>query len=286
MDDAGDVLQSYEFDPHGNLMPGSGASSGTFAPKTFHGSLSVNDDRNDSGLYLMGHRHWDSTLSRFISRDPIGFKGGLNLFNGAGTTPVDRVDPTGLLPQKGEYPRVDEIFAEILRRADNEKCRKALEILATFCTDPQPVRTDFPKNNVLEGIFALSNVDLRLDPNGDPVKGYWNQPYSGVPGFPQGSTIQLAGDLGAVGSPIRDEVLEKTFHELAHNSGVGHYDPNKPNSKVFIEGEAFLIHVARVCMGTSGKWASTGYVGTKMYWDKTYEKGGKLDNAIKACPLP
>lgn len=35
-------------------------------------------------------------LGRFISRDPIGFRGGLHLFNGAGTSPVTRVDPTGL----------------------------------------------------------------------------------------------------------------------------------------------------------------------------------------------
>lgn len=34
-------------------------------------------------------------LGRFISRDPIGFKGGLNLYNGAGTNPVTMVDPTG-----------------------------------------------------------------------------------------------------------------------------------------------------------------------------------------------
>ena len=36
-------------------------------------------------------------LGRFISRDPIGFQGGLNLFNGASTNPVTFVDPTGLL---------------------------------------------------------------------------------------------------------------------------------------------------------------------------------------------
>jgi hypothetical protein len=35
-------------------------------------------------------------LGRFISRDPIGFAGGLNLFNGASTNPLTFVDPTGL----------------------------------------------------------------------------------------------------------------------------------------------------------------------------------------------
>ena len=95
LDDSGDVIQSYEFDEHGIPMPGSGASSGTFSPKTYQGALSVNDDRNDSGLYLMGHRHYAPDLGRFISRDPIGFNGGLHLFNGA--NPVNRVDPSGLM---------------------------------------------------------------------------------------------------------------------------------------------------------------------------------------------
>lgn len=95
VDENGDVIQSYEFNEHGIPMPGSGASSGTFAPKTYQGALSVNDDRADSGLYLMGHRHYAAELGRFISRDPIGFDGGLNLFNGAGTNPVTFVDPSG-----------------------------------------------------------------------------------------------------------------------------------------------------------------------------------------------
>ncbi len=96
VDDTGAVIQSYEFNEHGIPMPGSGAGSGTFSPKTYQGGLSVNDDRADSGLYLMGHRHFEADLGRFISRDPIGFAGGLNLFNGAGNNPVTLVDPSGL----------------------------------------------------------------------------------------------------------------------------------------------------------------------------------------------
>jgi RHS repeat-associated protein len=94
----GAVVQSYEFNEHGIPMPGSGSGTGTFSPKTYQGGLSVNDDRNDSGLYLMGHRHYAAELGRFISRDPIGFAGGLNLFNGAATNPVTFVDPSGMGP--------------------------------------------------------------------------------------------------------------------------------------------------------------------------------------------
>lgn len=44
----------------------------------------------------VGHRQLVPDLGRFISRDPIGFQGGLNLFNGHSTSPVTMVDPTGL----------------------------------------------------------------------------------------------------------------------------------------------------------------------------------------------
>jgi RHS repeat-associated protein len=94
VDDTGTVIRSQEFGEHGQLLNSSG--TGTFAPKTYQGGLSVNDDTADSGLYLMGHRHFEpGLLGRFISRDPIGFRGGLNLFNGSSTNPVTFVDPSG-----------------------------------------------------------------------------------------------------------------------------------------------------------------------------------------------
>ena len=94
VDDTGAVIRSMEFNEHGQLFNSSG--SGTFAPKTYQGALSVNDDRNDSGLYLMGHRHYAAELGRFISRDPIGFSGGLNLFNGHGVSPATFTDASKL----------------------------------------------------------------------------------------------------------------------------------------------------------------------------------------------
>jgi uncharacterized protein RhaS with RHS repeats len=38
----------------------------------------------------------EADLGRFISRDPIGFRGGLNLFGSHATSPVSLVDPSGL----------------------------------------------------------------------------------------------------------------------------------------------------------------------------------------------
>lgn len=88
----GAVLQSYDYRENGEKT----ASTSLQSDKTWVGGLSVNDDTADSGLYLMGHRHFDSTTGRFLSRDPIGFAGGLNLYSYAGSSPVGMVDPEGL----------------------------------------------------------------------------------------------------------------------------------------------------------------------------------------------
>ncbi|MEN6457701.1 MAG: RHS repeat-associated core domain-containing protein [Thermoguttaceae bacterium] len=48
-----------------------------------------------TGLYDYRARHYDPALERFINRDPIGYKGGMNLYQYVGDNPVIRTDPSG-----------------------------------------------------------------------------------------------------------------------------------------------------------------------------------------------
>ncbi len=95
VDSSKNVVQSYQYDEWGNHMSGSGSGS-VQSPKTYWGGLSVNDETADTGLYLAGHRLFDPKLGRFISRDPIGHSGGLNLYALSSNNPVSYADPTGL----------------------------------------------------------------------------------------------------------------------------------------------------------------------------------------------
>lgn len=64
-------------------------------PDRPYGALGVRTD-TVTGLYYMRHRWYDSSLQRFISRDPIGLSGGENVYTYAGNSPTIFVDPMGL----------------------------------------------------------------------------------------------------------------------------------------------------------------------------------------------
>jgi RHS repeat-associated protein len=48
------------------------------------------------GFYFNRARYFDPLIGRFISEDPIGLAGGINLYTYAGNEPVNRRDPTGM----------------------------------------------------------------------------------------------------------------------------------------------------------------------------------------------
>ncbi|WP_447926999.1 RHS repeat-associated core domain-containing protein [Vreelandella sp. EE27] len=49
----------------------------------------------ESGLYYNRHRYYDPPQGRYISQDPIGLRGGTNLY-GYVANPMEMVDPLGL----------------------------------------------------------------------------------------------------------------------------------------------------------------------------------------------
>ena len=59
----------------------------------------------ETGLYYMRARYYDPKIRRFISEDPIGLAGGINVYAFASGDPLNRSDPTGLADCKWvNYP--------------------------------------------------------------------------------------------------------------------------------------------------------------------------------------
>ncbi|GHU04913.1 hypothetical protein AGMMS49960_21110 [Betaproteobacteria bacterium] len=84
----GTQIASYDYDPYGSLInnPGTAPEFG-YAGMQYH---------QPSGLYLTKYRAYDPRTGRWLSRDPIGEAGGLNLYGYVGGNPVSFVDPLGL----------------------------------------------------------------------------------------------------------------------------------------------------------------------------------------------
>ena len=48
-----------------------------------------------TGLEQLGHRFYDPAVGRFLNRDPISYRGGLNLYRYVNNNPLISFDPTG-----------------------------------------------------------------------------------------------------------------------------------------------------------------------------------------------
>lgn len=84
--------QKYEYDAFGNPT----STSMPDTPFRYNGRQGYQSDA-PVGLQLLGARYYDPAVGRFISPDPIGYAGGLNLYNYCQGDPVNCSDPSGLL---------------------------------------------------------------------------------------------------------------------------------------------------------------------------------------------
>jgi len=87
-DSVGGVIGERRYTLYGEVREGD-APDGV----GFHGARI----QEEAGLYYLRNRWYDARLGRFISRDPIGFSGGGNLYQAFSSVPISSRDPMGLL---------------------------------------------------------------------------------------------------------------------------------------------------------------------------------------------
>jgi len=91
-DGAGNPTGEYfEYDSYGNQTQGPTTNTTVFR---WHGTLGCITDAN--GLVYMRARYYNPRIMRWLSSDPAGFSGGLNLFAAFGNNPISKTDPLGL----------------------------------------------------------------------------------------------------------------------------------------------------------------------------------------------
>jgi RHS repeat-associated protein len=88
-DSSGAVQTRYDYDLYGRRTKLSGSVDADFG---FTGHYY----HQPSGLNLALYRAYDADLGRWLSRDPIGEVGGINLYGYVGNDPLNETDPLGL----------------------------------------------------------------------------------------------------------------------------------------------------------------------------------------------
>jgi RHS repeat-associated protein len=87
----GTVAANYEYGPFGEVIRNTGPM-GKVNPFRF--STDYYDDESDIIMYP--RRPYSPSAGRFLTRDPIGEKGGVNLYDLVANNPVNENDPLGL----------------------------------------------------------------------------------------------------------------------------------------------------------------------------------------------
>ncbi len=85
----GAIAATRVYDAFGAELSATGTWKGPFG---YAGGYGYQED--SSGLKLLGHRYYDPTTGRFLSRDPI--KDGRNWYVYCDSNPLSRIDPLGL----------------------------------------------------------------------------------------------------------------------------------------------------------------------------------------------
>jgi RHS repeat-associated protein len=91
VDANGTVVARYDYDPYGNREK-------VFGAVDVEVGYTGHWHHARSGFALTWFRAYDPVMGRWLSRDPIGEEGGLNLYEYVNSNPVNYIDPTGELP--------------------------------------------------------------------------------------------------------------------------------------------------------------------------------------------
>lgn len=75
------------------MIASSGTSRSDFRFAGAHGYVS---DHELTGLDMLGQRYYVPGIGRFLTRDPIGYEGGINLYAYTENNPISGVDPLGM----------------------------------------------------------------------------------------------------------------------------------------------------------------------------------------------
>lgn len=183
-DQAGNVTARLSYSPYGEVTVVSGTPN---TPFLFNGQFGVMTETN--GLYCMQARFYSPIFRRFLSEDPAGFAGGINLYAYTGGDPVNLMDPFGLGPITAVINGLQGIFGT------------GLDILGKVWNLPNTI-----VGLVWGGIGLVAGADVTL---GNNAMQFENHPLMLFGAITLGNTIHYPAGFGP--SKIGDHEKQHTI---------------------------------------------------------------------------
>jgi RHS repeat-associated protein len=124
--DGSTIGSRLSYDPWGKITE---TGSGALSDFAFTGHYF----NRPTGLELTWYRGYDSFLGRWLSKDPIGLAGGVNLYGYAGNDPISRVDPYGLFDPEQCKKDCEEDFKRVYDQCQTAECGEKTELRRQRC---------------------------------------------------------------------------------------------------------------------------------------------------------
>jgi RHS repeat-associated protein len=179
------------------------------------------------GLYYYKARIYSPTLGRFMQTDPIGYKGGMSLYDYVGGDPVNLVDPTGLATVSTKYK---ETGSRIVRTA-------SVTVNADFNNDGTDDLSSKQLNSIgkdfSKSIIANNGADISKE--GKPISGdgsLSDKSFTSV-------VSQFVGSSGLArgwGKVDQIDVSARNYWKWGEDASYNAYKANASRGVIFITG--------------------------------------------------
>ena len=154
----GNLAAQYEYGPFGERL----YAAGTMADANpFQFSTKFRDA--ETGLYYYGYRYYTPGIGRWLNRDPIGERGGPNLYASCRNDMHSRVDPLGLafvhdVTLGGRFYN-QRLPLGVLGTTKGRDWTMRMQTRPCRCG---VVMTEFRNHAIIEEYFALSETESRM----------------------------------------------------------------------------------------------------------------------------
>jgi RHS repeat-associated protein len=172
-DSMGSALNSYLFNAFGQIVSGSQTD-----PFGYRGQFGYYTD-NETGLQLMTHRYYEPSHGQFLTRDPLSYGGGVNLYSYVTNNPLNFVDPLGLAKLVYWGPDKDSRKGHVALLLDDGTYISYWPSCPFGGVDKQPLKhcpsrdSDYEKDRADEGRDPLL---IQIDGlNEGAIKDWWNK---------------------------------------------------------------------------------------------------------------